>query len=418
MKLLARYNRANIVATVIVLLLSALGYYFVIRFVLLDQLDDDLKVEEQEIHDYVRANNNLPNPSNYKDQQVYFVQNEMAPVKRAFSSSTGFSKDENANITMRQIVFPITVADKKFTVTISKSEEETEDLIQMILLLTLGVVIVLLTLLFIINRFLLNKLWGPFNNTLKEMKQFNLSNNKALALEETRITEFAELNEAVSLMSKRVTQDYHTLKTFTENASHEMQTPLAIINSRLDVLIQDETLTEFQTKQLQGIYDALDRLSNLNASLLLLTKIENNQFSERKYIHLNDLVKQKLAQFEELTEGKKLHVHIFSEPTTIEFNPQLTDILASNLLNNAIRYTEPEGNINISVKNLILTVSNTSLIPPLEEEKVFQRFYRHGATTPEGNGLGLSIVKQICDLGGYTVSYGYKNGQHSFSVHF
>jgi signal transduction histidine kinase len=418
MKLLVRYNRVNIITTIIVLLLGGLSYYFAIRYILIGQLDDDLKVEEQEIIDYVHKNGALPDASSYKDQQVAYQDAVSAPVKRKFSSNTSFSKEENEDITSRQIVFPITVAGKNSTVMISKSEEATEDLIQLILLLTLGLVIILLLVLFIFNRFLLNKLWRPFNTTLRELKHFNLSNNRTLQLEQTTINEFSDLNDAVSVMSNRVNQDYHTLKIFTENASHEMQTPLAIINSRLDVLIQDEAVTESQMKQLQGIYDALDRLSNLNASLLLLAKIENNQFSERTHIQLDELVKQKLAMFEELTESKKLHVRISSEPMSIEFDRQLTDILMSNLLSNAIRYTEPGGEINISVKEGFLKVSNTSLIPALDTDKLFQRFYRHGATPQDGNGLGLSIVKQICDIAGFTLRYEFAKNRHLFSIYF
>ncbi len=418
MKLLARYNRVNVLATVIVLLMSGLSYYFIIRYVLLNQLDEDLKVEEQEIIDYVSTNKSLPNPSNYKDQVVSFLQNDGQQVKRKFSSSTLFSKEENENITNRQIVFPMQVTGKNYTVTISKSEEETEDLIQLILLLTLAMVMVLLAVLFVINRFLLSKLWRPFNSTLRELKQFNLSNNTHLQLENTRISEFSDLNEAVTAMSNRVRQDYIALKTFTENASHEMQTPLAIINSKLDVLIQDETLNEHQMEQLQGIYNALDRLSNLNQSLLLLTKIENNQFNGKENIQLDQQVKEKLLQFEEWIQSKKLQVLANLQETGIQSNKQLTDILVGNLLNNAIRYTQPGGEISVTLKAGVLQVSNTSAIPALDAKKVFQRFYRHSNTNQDGNGLGLSIVKQICDMAGYTVAYDYNGNHHHFLIHF
>jgi signal transduction histidine kinase len=151
---------------------------------------------------------------------------------------------------------------------------------------------------------------------------------------------------------------------------------------------------------------------------LLLAKIENNQFKERTPIQLDELVKQKLGIFEELMESKKIRIQINAEPTTIEFDPQLTDILINNLLNNAIRYTEPGGAINISVKEATLKISNTSSIPALDEEKLFQRFYRHSATTQDGNGLGLSIAKQICDIAGFALTYEFTAGQHQFSVHF
>ena len=139
MKLLARYNRVNIAATVIVLLLSGLCYYFIIRHVLLNQLDEDLKVEEQEIMDYVKSNNSLPNPSSYKDQKVTFLASNDSPVKRTFNSTSIFSKEENENVSSRLIIFPIDVGGKNYIVSISKSEEETEDLIQLILLITLPI---------------------------------------------------------------------------------------------------------------------------------------------------------------------------------------------------------------------------------------------------------------------------------------
>ena len=418
MKLSARYNRANVVAAIIVLLVSGLCYYFIIRSVLLNQLDNDLKVEEQEIIDYVKFNNNLPDPSDYKDQKVSFQQAGDHPVKRIFSSLTIFSKKENENVSSRQIVFPINVGSKNYTVSISKSEEETEDLIQLILLITLGIVLVLLLVLFIINRFLLNKLWRPFNSTLKELKQFNLSNNPKLQLENSSIKEFADLNDAVTVMGNRVNQDYTALKNFTENASHEMQTPLAIINSKLDVLIQDETISEFQTQQLQGIYNALDRLSNLNQSLLLLTRIENSQFKGSEEISLDNLVKEKLNQFEELLEDKKIKATTHLEKTNIHCNKQLADILISNLLTNAIRYNQQNGKVAVTLSRNELCVSNSSFLPPLDTNQVFQRFYRHAAAKQDGNGLGLSIVKQICDMAGYSITYRFNNDQHEFLVNF
>ena len=198
MRLLSRYNRVNIITTIVVLILSGLSYYFAIRYVLIGQLDDDLKVEEQEILDYVNKNGALPHPSSYKDQQVAYQEAVASPVKRKFSSSKGFSKEQNEEIISRKIVFPLAIAGKNYTVMISKSEEATEDLIQLILLLTMALVILLLLVLFIFNRFLLNKLWRPFNTTLKELKNFNLSNNKKLQLEQTNINEFSDLNEAVS----------------------------------------------------------------------------------------------------------------------------------------------------------------------------------------------------------------------------
>lgn len=418
MKLLTKYNRINIIATIVALLASGICYYFFIRYQLINQLDKDLKIEELEIIDFVKLNKGLPNPSNYKDQTISFLLLNGEPVKREFSSKDIFSKEENEWVATREIEFPIQVMNKDYKVMISKSQQETDDLIQLILLITSTIVIALLLVLFIINRFLLNKLWLPFNATLQQLKQFNPAGKKELRLEKTGINEFAELNNAVNIMSSRVSRDYDALKNFTENASHEMQTPLAIINSKLDVLIQDEKITEQQMRQLQGIYNALDRLSKLNQSLLLLTKIENNQFKQTENILLHNLIPEKLLQFEEMAIGKNLEVTTALNPAVIHCNKQLADILISNLLNNAIRYNYRNGAVSIKLASNELTISNTSFLPCLDYQKLFQRFYRHTDTRQEGNGLGLSIIKQICDAYNFTISYTFINENHTFQILF
>ena len=420
MKLLAKYNRINIIITISVLLISSICFYIMIRHVLINQLDEDLKLEEQEIVDFVKANNKLPDPSNYEDQQIEFSEAADIGTEKKFTSVLLIKKKHKhkEEELARQYRFSIAVNGKMYTVLVRKSQEETEDLIKMIAWITLGIVMFLLLILFFINRFLLSRLWRPFDNTLVQLKQFNLSAKNNVQLQPTSTTEFTELNKTVQVMTDRAKQDYESLKNFTDNASHEMQTPLAIINSKLDVLIQDESLNEFQMKQLQGVYDALDRLSNLNQSLLLLTKIENSRFDKKENIQLDKLVYEKLFQFEELLQDKKLAITKNINPVHVSGNRQLLEIVIGNLLNNAFRYNVENGLVNIELTNNGLTVSNSSFLPALDDQKVFQRFYRHADTKQEGNGLGLSIVKQICTVAGYNITYAYLNYQHKFSIAF
>lgn len=417
MKLLSKYYRVNITATIIVVLVSSVFYYFLIHQVLLEQLDDALQVEEQEITVHVKQNNSLPQPSYYHDQQVIFFE-LTGPVDRKFSTVKIYSNEEKEYITTRQLIFSIKVADKTYKVNILKSQEETEDLVKLILLITLIIVLLLLIILFLVNRFLLSRLWKPFNSTIDELKKFNLSGKEKPQLKDSSINEFKELNEAVTIMAGHVSREYNTLKVFTENASHEMQTPLAVINSKLDVLIQDESINEQQMNQLQGIYQALDRLSKLNYSLLLLTRIGNNQFTQTENIPLDKIVKEKLIQFEELTESRRLKVTTDITPAIICCNKELLDILLNNLLNNAIRYNLENGEIFILVSTNKMVIANSSSIPALDEKLVFQRFYRHNDTQQEGNGLGLSIVKQICSVAGFSIEYLYQDSRHQFHIHF
>lgn len=417
MKLLSKYYRANIMATIIVVLLSSVCYYFMIHYILLEQLDDALKVEEQEVIDYVKENGNLPAPSSYKDQQVNYKPGIKKGV-RNFTTIDFYDKEENAHVSTRQLVFSIVVKDKIYDVYILKSQEETEDLIQLILVITLIVVVLLLLIVFLINRFVLRQLWKPFNSTLLQLKQFDLSGKNKLALEQTPINEFNELNRAVSIMADHVSQEFNALRQFTENASHEMQTPLAIINSKLDLLIQGENINELQMEQLQGIYNALEKLSKMNQSLLLLARIENNQFNDIQTISLDISIKEKLSQFDELIAGRKLVINTEIQPVRINCNKLLLDILLSNLLNNAIRYNVEHGNILIRLEDKEFIISNASRIPALDEQQLFQRFYRHNETKQPGNGLGLSIVKQICNDSGYDIRYLFRDGRHEFCIGF
>ena len=391
-----------------------------IRHVLINQLDEDLKLEEQEIVDFVKANNKLPDPSNYEDQQIEFRDATDIRAEKKFTSVVLIKKNHKhkEEELARQYRFSIAVNSKMYTVLVRKSQEETEDLIKMIAWITLAIVMLLLLILFFINRFFLSRLWRPFDNTLVQLKQFNLSAKNKVQLQHTSTTEFAELNKTVLVMTDRAKKDYESLKNFTDNASHEMQTPLAIINSKLDVLIQDESLNEFQMKQLQGVYDALDRLSNLNQSLLLLTKIENSRFNKKENIQLDELVNEKLYQFEELLQDKKLVITRNINPASVLGNKQLLEIVISNMLNNAFRYNVENGLVNIELTNSNFVVSNSSFLPALDKQHIFQRFYRHADTKQDGNGLGLSIIKQICSISNYTVSYGFVNDQHQFSILF
>ena len=420
MKLLAKYNRINIIITISVLLISSICFYVMIRHVLINQLDEDLKLEEQEIVDFVKANNKLPDPSNYEDQQIEFTEAGDINSEKRFTSVVLIKKNHKhkEEELARQYRFSIEVNGKMYTVLVRKSQEETEDLIKMIAWITLGIVMFLLLMLFFINRFLLSRLWRPFDNTLVQLKQFNLSAKNNVQLQPTSTTEFTELNKTVQVMTDRAKKDYESLKNFTDNASHEMQTPLAIINSKLDVLIQDESLNEFQMKQLQGVYDALDRLSNLNQSLLLLTKIENSRFDKKENIQLDELVNEKLYQFEELLQDKKLVITRNINPAIVSGNKQLLEIVISNMLNNAFRYNVENGLVNIELTNSNFVVSNSSFLPALDKQHIFQRFYRHADTKQDGNGLGLSIVKQICSMAGYNISYAYLNNRHTFSIAF
>jgi signal transduction histidine kinase len=247
------------------------------------------------------------------------------------------------------------------------------------------------------------------------MRGFKLGKVKEVELPHTTIEEFAFLGGNLKETIQKAEEEYQSLKEFTENASHELQTPLAIIRSKLDLYIQRDDLSEAQSEELKEIYFAVKRLSRLSSSLLLLTKIENQQFDQVSAINLRQKIEEKVQQFQELWKNNELRLYYQLEDTTINANGDLIDILLNNLLSNASRHNLKGGIIEIHLKADQLTVSNTGSLKALDSKRIFRRFYKEKAHG-EHNGLGLSIIKQICEQSHISIVYFYKDGKHGFQL--
>ncbi|MEO6455554.1 MAG: HAMP domain-containing sensor histidine kinase, partial [Ginsengibacter sp.] len=388
--------------------LSGLCYYFAIRAMLISQLDKDLKGEEFEILNFVKENNQLPEPSDDKDEQEDFIPSGSV-IKRNFSTVDVFDKVHRENVSYRQLQFHISASGKGYNIAIRKSQRESEDIIEFIFKITSLLVIILLIALFLINRFILSKLWKPFHATLEQINRFNLSDKNVVQLGHNNIDEFTELNTAVNIMTSRVNQDYNEIKSFTENASHEIQTPLAIIKSRLELLSQFENLKEEQMNTVQSIYEAVNRLSKLNQSLILLTKIDNRQFSEMDKVSLGVFINKNITYYEELIAAKNIVLtkHIYGD-VIVEMNETLGEILISNLITNAIKHNDDEGSIEINLNYKQLSISNTGAAPDRDPLEMFERFKKDKVTS-ESLGLGLSIVKKICERYHFSITYSYSD---------
>jgi signal transduction histidine kinase len=393
-----------------------MGYYFMIRGILIHELDDALRVEEAEILSHVRSLDELPEPSSYRDQQISFAP-AISPVRRQFINITRHEHHRHDEWQpYRQLLFPVTVQGQVYTVSVTKSEEETEDLLEWIMLVTAGMILVLLGILFMANRLLLRRIWQPFYQTLEGLRKFDLSKKESIAHAPTTIEEFRHLQTVVEQMTGKIRKDYEMLRDFTDNASHEMQTPLAIINSKLDLMIQDQQLEEKHHRQLQAMYDAVGRLRTLNQSLLLLTKIENNQFAQAAPVSLEQLIGKKLLQLEDPIKVKHLTITADVQPCELNMNAYLTDILLNNLLGNAIRHNYDRGAVDIILRREFLLISNTGAPLSFDPVTIFDRFTKGGHS--EGTGLGLAIARQICENYGFVLSYSYVEGLHVLRLQF
>lgn len=307
---------------------------------------------------------------------------------------------------------------KNYKVTIFQGWTNHTALLHRITFILIIFFILLILLLYGIPSGITKKIWHPFYTTLSTLKNYHLAQVEPVNLPPTKIKEFKELNEAIITLTDRVRKDYLNLKEFTENASHEIQTPLAIIKSKIELFLQEEHLSQEQLNLLQDINDSASRLSKLNQSLLLLTKIENRQFEISKNISINKVIEKQLTELNELIEMRHINIERhYSQDKIININPALADILIRNLLKNAIRYCSEPFKIDIALTDSELTIANTGKQLNIPPEKLFERFIRDKTKT-EAIGLGLAIVKKICDIYGFRASYSYEKNSHTFKIIF
>ena len=279
-------------------------------------------------------------------------------------------------------------------------------------------ILLLLLVLVIVSAGLISKyILAPFKRTMRVIQSFDLKQKEAIRLPVTRTSEFRELNQFLKKMTQRAQEDYQLLKEFTENASHELQTPTAIIRGKLDLLMESDIRDE-QAILIAEMQNALERLSRIHSSLTLLTKLENAEYDVSESVNMSSLVRAVLSSFEELIEMKSLRlVAEIGENVYVALNPALADLLLMNLVGNAIRHNAGEGWIVVRLTRDGLVISNSGREPQVPVAELFERF-KKGNPGGDSIGIGLAIVRQICELGRFTVEYFFKDGVHMIAVGF
>ncbi|WP_420318437.1 sensor histidine kinase [Ekhidna sp.] len=286
-----------------------------------------------------------------------------------------------------------------------------ESLVTMYLILLAAVLIIG----FLASYFILR----PFNQTLDVIKNFSLTKpDQKLKFPKSSVTEFKRLNHFLEEMTSKVKSDYQSLKEFSENASHEFQTPIAIVQSKLEVLLDGENLREEQIEQISFAQNTIKRLSNLSNALALLTKIDNQEFANVSEINLSETLKRMLEEFKELIELKSIELVVdVNEGITLRADLVLIELLMTNLINNSIRHNWEGGNIKVSLNEESLKITNTGPKLEISGDQLFERFKKSNQSA-KSMGLGLAIVKKICDLYSYEINYKNDDDMHTIHVRF
>lgn len=409
----------------IVFALSIPSYFLLVDWIWLKELDENNQLIAQRIENEF----NEQSISNEKLAENIKFWNEIQPVSKIELVEYPLSKDSLYTIRrlnpyskkdidrFRVLKTTIKINHHNYILTVDTNVEETEETVAYIAAVTLAFFLILVIGFWILNKRLSKRLWQPFQDTLYKLKSFQLNSQKQIDFQKTDTIEFAELNATLDKLLQHSITTYKNQKEFTENASHELQTPLAILKNKLDILLQSSDLTERQYHILEDMNKALIRSSRINKNLLLLTKIENSQFDNSELVRFNTLVNQIMDGLQE--HFKEKNISLYSDVgSNIEMkgNIGLSEVLINNLIINAIRHTLPGGKIRVTLSNSGFEVKNSGE-QSLNSNLLFKRFSRMSADN-SGSGLGLSIVQEICKLHSWQVSYSFESGMHTFFVIF
>jgi signal transduction histidine kinase len=417
MKLIIKTSIYYFILSLLLFMAGGILFYFQMNNILNEEINEQLGIEKEKVLAYISQQKEIPPSTPLTDGMVSFVRVSNASPE-GFKDTILLSPLKDEMLPYRQLSFPVKIKEQQYAAGIVKPLIERDDLMDTILQ-SLGIIaLVLLISVFLASRWLSKTLWHPFYHTLGTLKKYDLNKNEPLQLMATSTAEFSQLNEAMKKMTEKIQEQYQNLKEFSENASHEIQTPLAIIRSKLELLLQSENLPAPEIKLVQDVYESTNRLSKLNQSLLLLAKIDNRQFQREESLNPRVLIDTKLNYFDEMIRFKNITIEKkITDPYAIKMNPQLADILFSNLIGNAINHNVPGGKIIITANENLLVVANSGHALTLPEEKLFERFSK-GSASSESVGLGLAIVKQICDTSSFTISYSFSADLHSYTLRF
>ncbi len=427
-KLLNKPFKAFTIYALIILACSIPVYYLVVDFIWLDELDEhnqiikeriensfnNAQIEESELNSLLKNWDRLqPNTtltpsylSVLKPDSTYTITKQNRYV------------EHNEIDRFRVLSAYININGKLYHLQIETNIEEADETMLAIAVVTLLFFALLVIGFILLNRRIAKQIWRPFRNTLEKLKSFDLTTQQTVFFDKTDIEEFEELNQSLQKLIDKNISVYNQQKTFIENASHELQTPLAVLKSKLDLLLQNKDLTNEQSEIINAIELPLSRVSRINKNLLLLAKIENNQFIEIEQINISEVLSKAIENIQEVAEVRGLELFTSIEPNIfVKMNPTLCEVLISNFLQNSIRHNKQGGEIQVKLSANGLIVSNSGEPLSIKPEELFVRFKKNDSSK-ESIGLGLAIVKGIVDLYDFSIRYSFENSMHHFELKF
>ena len=409
-------------AGILLLLITVWAAVFYVAMLdeIYDSMDDGLDNQRLLVMQKAALDSTVLQKINF-EEGYYKIKEVSAPnilaLKDVYEDTLMYMQNEKEYEPVRLLKTIFRQNGKYYELRVITSMVEEDDLItelvEALLILYFGLVITVL----LLNNFLLKKIWKPFYKLLYQLQQFRLDKPEPLKPAKTSVDEFKQLNETVQNLLQSNIATYNSQKQFIENASHELQTPLAISLNKLELLADSSNLTEEQYQTLELAIHNLERLTRLNKSLLLLTKIENRQFAEETDVDLGALSQKLIDDFAELAAYRHIRLTLEEDcPCIQKMNPDLATVLLTNLIKNAIVHNQANGFVQVFLNAKEFRIENSGQAEPLNKAQIFNRFYK-ASPNNSSTGLGLAIVKAIADLYQFRVHYSYQH-KHIITLQF
>jgi signal transduction histidine kinase len=420
MKLLTKTSLIFITISLFVFFISGILLYVILKQTTDQNINEELQIQFEHISrnldQILNEQDKLIIPYNTKIEKVHpdtvHISNEISLKDTILAGPATDSYQ-----VYRQITGYLQSNGNIYRITSFKSLIQAEELIEQLIVALTSMAVLLILGVFFVIRTISERIWSDFFHSLEKIKKFDLSKDMKVELPPSDISEFNELNNVLNIMIGRICSDFENLKEFTENITHEMQTPLAIIKSKAELFLQSKELSEEQALILSQITSNVTRLTKLNKGLVLLSRIENNQFTETNNINMTALLRESLSNLDYLSDSKRLNVHInTSDSIHVSINKTLAEVLITNLIKNAFVHSPEEGTVVVESEENSILVKNSGK-NELSDLKIFDRFVKSNFKT-NSLGIGLSLVRNICSQYGFQIKYAFIDKFHVFTVVF
>lgn len=422
MKLLNKSLKYLSIFILLIVSVWSVVFYFNMLDEIQDSIDDGLEnykiliIQKAKVDSVVLEKQHF-DESNYALREI--SKSMALSMKDRYTDTLMYMQDEDDLEPVRMLTTTFANNGHYYKLKIINSMVEEDDLIEDLFWSVFWLYFILVFSIIVINNIVLKNLWKPFYSFLHQVTEFRLGTSKELPSITSDVKEFTNLRDAVNGLLQHSLETYEQQKQFIENASHELQTPLAIVINKLELLLEKGKITPSDADSLGQVLQIVERLVRLNKSLLLLTKIENKQFLDRQRILLNEIVRQNIADLEDFATFKGVEIFITeAAQLQIDMDVTLANIIISNLVKNAIFHNVPQGQLHITITKNAIQFVNTGRPEPLRADKIFNRFYKASDNALKGTGLGLAIVKAICGIYDFNISYRFETSKHYFGVQF